>query len=472
MAIEAVKVTGVEVTTVTATTTTMMVPPPPHSCCRWMAPLWLKAHTSPFFYFELIQPPRWVPHHISILFLRAGIQCVNVSSVCVFVTDISLTSRRKSITHTHNRKMNLVVNDTFDTSVRKTTFFSDLFVDLFLQFANQTSSALILPRKIHTDPHLASLVSLIYQHAQQHRPVFFHPTTTTTTQPPPPPKNSTPSSSSSQNARFVLLGFTGGKDSCYMAIKLQSMGLIPILVYIRGINRCHPSEGDIVQSISHILRLDLIEIKVTMSGQMPFLSNPMKNGVILAILYDIGMSHGIHNFSLGTHRRTSVASTNLIATVSDGHEFIAQCNKFARRWIPNLQFHDIDVPIRTIYKTLFKTNLLQRIQSCISTHRYKDYLRQQNIKKYGLKAPLPNRCYSCYKCCIEHLVLTDLGMIQQRQRPSGSVVVVDNNDNNDITAHCIDIVRKKWDNIVLPNKPTNTKGLSDDDLYQLIINKY
>lgn len=255
----------------------------------------------------------------------------------------------------------------------------------------------------------------------------------------------------------VLIGFTGGKDSTYQALQLQKKGLNPILVYIEHINHCYPSEKQRVESIGTKLHMPVVYYNFDTFQRSVFTSNPIKNGVILSILYELALKMDIHHISLGTHRRCSIKDVNPMATISDSSEFIQESLKFLRQKYPStINFYDIDDPISIIYTSIHEHNLLSDIQSCMGTHRFRESLTKRNLEKYSIKNPLPNRCYSCYKCATETLILHDL-----------KIVIT----NQSLINHCVDILRLNWPKLVLPNKPPK-ESLTNDQLIKLIISKY
>lgn len=329
----------------------------------------------------------------------------------------------------------------------------DLWLDLFIELSNAKFSEnrdegqLELPKSLKTHLSLKHIINLIYQRFNQSPPKLELD-----------PKYSLlhRHRSNLATSNKVLLGFTGGKDSTYLAIHLRKLGLDPILVYIRGVNRCYPSEYSIAQKISKILEYPLIVVELTFSGKMPFISNPVKNGVILAILFDIGLQLGINKISLGTHKSTNLEDTNPLSTISDSIEFMDKVYLWGKNFIPNLESFNIDLPISRLYKILDENNLISEIQSCLGTERYKNYLSNRNIKKFRIEQPLPNRCYSCYKCALEYLNLESLNIVSSNER---------------LFKHCLNIICKKWSDIVLENKP-NIKHLNNKQVYDLVVNRH
>lgn len=326
-----------------------------------------------------------------------------------------------------------------------TPILSTIFIDMFEQFSNNTTKEFILPSILKTDPLLVKLLELIYKKAEQPLPNVIGV------------KYNLPVPKTMTSNKKIIIGFTGGKDSTIIMANLLSEGFKPIPVYIDGINRCYPSEKDRVLDICLQLKVIPIVIKLKISGSMSFLSNPFKNGLIMAIMFDIGYYLNVHRFALGNHSKTKIKDTSLDSTISDSSEFISECASYAKkRLILNLEYYSINCPIYKIYVLLNRYNLLNSIQSCISTHRYQKYLREQNIKKFKIKDSLDYRCYSCYKCCQEYLILTHHDIMDH---------------NYDLIKHCLKILRNKWSHIVLPNKP-NIQQCSDNQILDLIVSKY
>ena len=71
-------------------------------------------------------------------------------------------------------------------------------------------------------------------------------------------------------------------------------------------------------------------------------------------------------------------------------------------------------------------NVLNDIYSCISPHRFNASLREHNEKKYNVKL-LNGRCGSCFKCCMEAILLAELNYYDK---------------NSEFINHCWDILAK------------------------------
>ena len=79
-------------------------------------------------------------------------------------------------------------------------------------------------------------------------------------------------------------------------------------------------------------------------------------------------------------------------------------------------------------------NVLKYTQSCIGAYRYREYLRTNNIKKFGIELT-EHRCGSCWKCCLEYCIFCDYDIYEY---------------NEQYYKHCLQILRntlKKENNI-------------------------
>ena len=65
-------------------------------------------------------------------------------------------------------------------------------------------------------------------------------------------------------------------------------------------------------------------------------------------------------------------------------------------------------------------------QSCIGPYRYRTYLHNNNVKKYGIDIP-ENRCGSCWKCCLEYCIYSEVGIYAK---------------NEEYYNHCIQVLKK------------------------------
>ena len=67
------------------------------------------------------------------------------------------------------------------------------------------------------------------------------------------------------------------------------------------------------------------------------------------------------------------------------------------------------------------------VQGCVLPYRFRNKTKEINEQKYNVKL-LPNRCGSCWKCCVEYIFLADKGVVEY---------------NAQFYKHCLDILSDK-----------------------------
>ena len=230
----------------------------------------------------------------------------------------------------------------------------------------------------------------------------------------------------------VIVGFSGGKDSLACVLKLMDDGYKPILFYVDGINRSYTSELDHAKSIAESLGLELYAYKLKVTGKCDFIENPTKNQFILALMVDYGVKLNINKYAFGTVYTDELKTISTEYMLSDCYELLMATEHFYQKYIP---YFELLIPLEDetesfcVIDKFNKTHLLDECFSCMTPLRYKKNIVNTNIKKYGVSL-LPNRCGSCYKCCQEALILSELGVVKY---------------DSSFLSHCNDIVNKMQD---------------------------
>lgn len=239
----------------------------------------------------------------------------------------------------------------------------------------------------------------------------------------------------------VVVGFSGGKDSLACVLKLLDDGYKPILFYVDGINRSYTSELEHAKSIASELDLELYVYKIKVSGKCDFIENPTKNQFILALMVDYGVKLNINKYALGTVFTDKIGTISTEYMLSDCYDLLMLTEQFYKKYIP---YFELLIPLEDetesfcVIEKFKKTHLLEECFSCMTPLRYKKNIIETNKKKYGITL-LPNRCGSCYKCCQEALILSELGVL---------------NYDVGFLSHCNDIVEKMQDKF---DKTANAK---------------
>ena len=222
----------------------------------------------------------------------------------------------------------------------------------------------------------------------------------------------------SKKDKRCLLGFSGGKDSIAMAIKLMNEGYDVTGVFVGGLNRSALTEKQASIDACKLLGIDLIKTAVKTSGQSERRENPTKNLMILGLMLDIGGPQGIAHYALGTEEEneeglewyhTSWDFSDNPRVLKSGSFFFQGLENF-KLHVGKLGFWGFD-SYATVMSHPKGRELLEVSRSCMSRYMYQNSLNATNRKKYGVDLMI-GRCGSCWKCCLEYLHLTALGIVK------------------------------------------------------------
>lgn len=216
----------------------------------------------------------------------------------------------------------------------------------------------------------------------------------------------------------VALGFSGGLDSVYQAIRLQELGYTVHLVFVRGMNTYEGGQAfKYAKSISDELGMELIPVNMkkawAKSGnpyRQGWPENPIKNEVIMALLVDICLSNGYSSISLGDDLSLSLADSVPGVNTTDAHEVTEHFLSFIHSRFPHLGFLPIpkeDGKDKRLVKTI-QSGLGDLYYSCVMQGRFNKSFKSRVEGKYGVKL-LGNNCGMCRKCCMHNLILHYIG---------------------------------------------------------------
>lgn len=227
----------------------------------------------------------------------------------------------------------------------------------------------------------------------------------------------------------VVVGFSGGKDSLACVLQLLDDGYKPILFYVDGINRSYTSELDHAKLLADKLGLELYVYSLKVTGKCDFIENPTKNQFILSLMVDYGVKQNINKYAFGTVWSDKLETISSEYMLSDCFDLMVATEEFYKKYIP---YFEIIVPLEDetesycIIDKCDRNDLLGLCYSCMTPIRYKKNIVSKNVQKYGVDL-LPNRCGSCYKCCQEALILSELGIVKY---------------DKSFLSHCADIIDK------------------------------
>ncbi len=222
--------------------------------------------------------------------------------------------------------------------------------------------------------------------------------------------------------RPAMLGFSGGKDSVAMAIKLMNEGKKVTAFHVQNLNKSCTDEKQASIDTCRLLGIPLVIKAVKTHGPTTRLESPVKNLLVLAMMLDHGGTTGIQNYAVGTQvdRPNGTDGFSSDMDFSDapdvlfiGSELFRQVPEFTLR-AAELGDTNIDMyySIKLVLSHKNGWKLLEASRSCMTQFRFKKMRKIANEKKYKVKL-LPGRCGSCWKCCVEYVILDAMGKVKK-----------------------------------------------------------
>lgn len=230
--------------------------------------------------------------------------------------------------------------------------------------------------------------------------------------------------------KFILCCVSGGKDSLAVVLHYIELGYNVCLYTVRGINKGYPEEYKSAINLAERLGLPIYVDEVKLSGKKYYVEHPLKNQFIacLAIVYCLENKFPPH-IAFGDYQKDTNSRSNWGVNWTDNFELWKQFNLFIKCFVDGavveIPFYEEAQALEVLNKN---SNLVPLYQSCLMTVRDRESLRQKNQKKYGVKI-LPNRCGSCYKCCLEYIYFCDHNKLEY---------------NEGFYRHCLDVLKKKY----------------------------
>lgn len=225
------------------------------------------------------------------------------------------------------------------------------------------------------------------------------------------------------NDKDIVVGFSGGLDSCYQALHLKKKGYNVHLLFVKNINYYEGGQAlKAARVFANKHNFDLIEICFSINTSKDnkykkvYAENSFKNQLILGIMIDYCIAMGYTKVSLGDAFSLSIKDAIAGLCGTDAREITQSFLKFIKHYV-NIKF----VPIKKgttkdkRLKLLNKNKDLNFYYSCVSPGRFNALWHNNNEKKYGIKLPKYN-CGNCMKCCYHWLVLAKLGIVKRNKQ--------------------------------------------------------
>lgn len=210
----------------------------------------------------------------------------------------------------------------------------------------------------------------------------------------------------------VLLALSGGKDSTASLLRLKDEGRDVTAYFCKGINQSYQTENKSARNIAEYANVPFVEDWVKKHGKCDFVENPIKNMLILARMIEYGLQNGISIIQLGEYWDTGNSKVNSDYDMSDSIDLIFEFETAVQSHYPHINF-DVMFESEATAIAYILTNhkkVLQLINSCLMPTRYFNRQLSMVIDKYPnlvrTESILPNRCMSCWKCCMEYLYIS------------------------------------------------------------------
>lgn len=265
----------------------------------------------------------------------------------------------------------------------------------------------------------------------------------------------------------VVIGFSGGKDSLACALKASEEGLRPTLYHVKGITRSNSyAEEQATKSIAVYKNFPMHIGKISYKGSTSRIESPVRNSLVLSYMIDYMVEHGITMAMLGTHLVERVGNENGYKVNISGNSdclevtqaFIEAIRGTFKQFRVLASVNNFETCCMWLFSKYPRESALA--SSCFMADRLKDYRRNLNINKFGIKELPKYFCLNCMKCCREYLCLYYAGLL-------GDMVA---EDMEGVVSHCTEVLRNKLISLGENKKVVNS--LSDKEVFCKFIQDY
>lgn len=208
------------------------------------------------------------------------------------------------------------------------------------------------------------------------------------------------------NNSKVLLGFSGGLDSCFQALSLQSEYEV-ILYHLRNINTYENGMSTkVARQFAETSKLEYIEeiYKNAKQYRKEIPENPIKNQLIIALMLEYCNKNDINKITLGDPFNLKLIEATPGINLTDANEITeifldTMKHYYDFEFIPMKYYKDKNQELNY----LTEANYRDIFYSCLAPGRINQYLHNRIENKYNIKLPKYN-CGSCRKCCTQVLL--------------------------------------------------------------------
>lgn len=212
------------------------------------------------------------------------------------------------------------------------------------------------------------------------------------------------------NDKKIIVGYSGGLDSTYQALRFKELGYDVTLLNIRGLNKMYPHEFTTITNFCNKYNFKCYYVDFPKFSSRKRPESIIRNMLILSYMIDLGQELGINEFAMGNFDNSQIDLCDELYCLSDSKEMYDAFIKDVLKIFPNFKYYSMNKTKYELYKYFVDNNAecLNYIESCVGPYRFRTNLHNTNSKKYGFNL-LPNRDGSCNKCSMEYLCLSDLG---------------------------------------------------------------
>lgn len=223
------------------------------------------------------------------------------------------------------------------------------------------------------------------------------------------------------NTKDVVVAFSGGLDSCYLAILLKESGYNVHLLHVRNINGYEGNLSYVAsKAFAQEMGFDYIECVFKRKGGKDnkyaqfWKDNTSKNQLITTLMIDICVQNKWNIVALGDDRSMSAdrADMTLGINSTDCREVQGAYESCIKNILPDLKFMLIerDINSKDANKhdrllALFNHGVIDSYYSCVGAGRFNQYNHRENERKFNIRLPKYNCGCSCAKCALHNLLL-------------------------------------------------------------------